>query len=204
MSRESVSRQLGFLARRAGDSEPAMASEELRLVPPLRMENGSSSRMAFRDDGLPFSLAGDGADNSAARKPRPSGFYVMEGDKFFPDDRMEAVLRRSLYGSLSRAEHDQNRRWNVESNGASASCGDGSDGDEDDEDEDDDLDEGDGEDDGLVSVAEGNVRNTNTVNSRSGSILENTYSEKSNMQDHYSSFGEKGWIFLISWRPSGC
>lgn len=199
MSRGSADQQLGFLA-------PAMASEELRLVQSQRMENGSSSRMVFRDDSMPFPLAGGSVDH---RKSRPACGFVMEGNKLFPNDKgevrlfqnQEASLCRSLYVTPGQIERDErnahSRGWNVEGNGGSGSRGDESDGDgdedEDEEDdgvEDDELDEGDGEVDGLVSADLGNVnKNSNNSSGSVQSSSEKICSDKANVQERHSCFG---------------
>ncbi|XP_020590073.1 U-box domain-containing protein 62-like [Phalaenopsis equestris] len=193
-----------------------MASEELRLVQPQRMENGSSSRMAFREDSIRFPIAGGCVDH---RKSLPACGFVMEGNKLFPNDKgearlfqnQEAALRRSLYGTPGRIERDEgnahSRGWNVEGNDGSGSRGDGYDGDGDgngdgdgdgDEDdgeaddgvEDDELDEGDGEVDGLVCADLGNANKNN--NNSSGSVQsssEKICTDKANVQEHHSFFG---------------
>ncbi|KAH0469004.1 hypothetical protein IEQ34_002236 [Dendrobium chrysotoxum] len=181
-----------------------MASEELRLVQSQRMENGSSSRMVFRDDSFPFPLTGGCVEH---RKSRPACGFVMEGNKLFPNDKgevrlfqnQEAALRRSLYVTPGRIERDEGngrtRGWNIEANGVSGSGGDGSDGDGDEDDEEDgvedeELDEGDGEVDGLVSVDLGNANKNNNNSSDSvQSSSEKICSDKANLQEHHSCFG---------------
>lgn len=201
MSRDSADRQLGFLA-------PAMVSEELRLVQPQRMDNGSNSRMMFHEESIPFPLSGGCVDH---RKSRPSFGFVMEDSKLFPNDKgevrlfqnQEAALRRSLYVTPGRVERDEgnahSRGENVEGNGGSGSRGDGSDGDGDEDDEeeddgveDDELDEGDGEVEGLVSTDLGNAnKNSNNSSGSVQSSSEKICTDKANVQEHHSCFGEK-------------
>ncbi|KAG0450699.1 hypothetical protein HPP92_026797 [Vanilla planifolia] len=209
MSRESVDRRLGILSGRTGCSEPAMAPSELCLVQPQRMENGSNSRMVFLEDSMSFSLAGGCVDHSAAafRKSRPACGFFAEGTKLFSSDKgegrlfscPEAAHRRSFYGSLSRMEREgentMNRSWNVDGNGngGSASGDDGSDGDDEEEDVEDGVEDeelnGDGEVDGLVTVDEGNTKNSNNSSGSVQSSSEKVHSDKLSMQEHHACFG---------------
>ncbi|KAK8952888.1 U-box domain-containing protein 62 [Platanthera guangdongensis] len=185
LSRDPVDRHLGFLARREGVSHSAVALEEHRLIQPQRTENGSSTRLEFRGDAMPFSLAGSCVDYAAVGKPLAGFSFVMEGNKLFPNDKgdgspfttQEAALRCSLHVSQSRMEGDsgnvRNRGWNVDGNVDLVSGGGGSDGDEDDnndadEIDDDEFDDGDGEIDGLAT-ADGVNANKNS-NTSSGSV----------------------------------
>ncbi|XP_043703882.1 ATPase family AAA domain-containing protein 2-like [Telopea speciosissima] len=170
-----------------------MASEEMDLVPPQKMENGLNSQMVFQDETLQFS----------GRKTREmSGFadekmFSVEREQFFRSPS-EAEFRRSIFDSSpGRQEQPENQNWNNDDGSTGTPSGAGSEGEdeEDDDDDDDEVDEGDGEVEGLVATDDGNNKNNNSSSSVHISS-EKLRNKKANLQKHHSSFGSSRGVLV--------
>ncbi|XP_043725991.1 U-box domain-containing protein 62 isoform X2 [Telopea speciosissima] len=166
-----------------------MASEEIDLVPPQRMENGLNSQMVFQDEALQFS----GRKTREVSRFVDEKMFSVERERFFRS-APGVDFRPSIFDSSpGRREQPENQNWNNGDGSTGTPSVDGSEGEEEDEDEDEDddedeVDEGDGEVEGLVVADNGNNKNNNSSSSVHSSS-EKLRNEKANLQKHHSSFG---------------
>ncbi|KAL7184146.1 hypothetical protein ACSBR2_026325 [Camellia fascicularis] len=162
-----------------------MASEEIGLVPPQRLDNGLNPQLVFQDEALRFSC---GAPPRRAGDPGPktrelTGFI---DDRYF-QPQAPVEFRRSNY--VEDHHHQDSRNWNgrtLNSPSGDESEGDDEEDDDDDEEEEEEDDEGDGEVARLVGGVEGcNNKNNNSNNTSEHSNSDTIGNGKSK---HLSSF----------------
>ncbi|XAR71860.1 hypothetical protein NMG60_11018300 [Bertholletia excelsa] len=148
-----------------------MASEEMGLVPPQRIDNGLNSQLVFPDEGLRFNC---GPPPRRVGDPGPKARELpgFIDDRYFEPQAATVEFRRSMYaGEHHRQGHHQDGHdWNGNGRTPTTPSGDGSEGEDDEEeeegedDDDDGVDEGDGEVEALVGVDDGNNKNGNSNN----------------------------------------
>ncbi|CAL5343758.1 unnamed protein product [Camellia sinensis] len=163
-----------------------MASEEIGLVPPQRLDNGLNPQLVFQDEALRFSC---GAPPRRAGDPGPktrelTGFI---DDRYF-QPQAPVEFRRSNY--VEDHHHQDSRNWNGRT--LNSPSGDESEGDdeEDDDDDDEEEEEEDDEGDGEVARLVGGVEGCNNKNNNSNNTSERSNSDAigNGKSKHLSSF----------------